>query len=77
MNKWECLKHNYIDKDIKIIPIQVNKKIPLIPKWNQDCSSDKMQKVCISSGAISFSAASVICFMLSGILILIPPFLVL
>lgn len=43
MNKWDFLKQNYIDKKIKIIPIQPNKKIPMIPKWNEDCSCDFMQ----------------------------------
>ena len=43
MNKWEKLKSNYIDKGIKIIPIQPNNKIPMISKWNEECSSDFMQ----------------------------------
>ena len=43
MNKWEKLKTNYINKNIKIIPIQPNNKIPMIAKWNEDCSSDFMQ----------------------------------
>ena len=43
MNTWEKLKSNYVDKGIKIIPVQPNKKIPMIPKWNEDCSSNFMQ----------------------------------
>lgn len=43
MDKWEKLKNNYIDKGIKIIPIQPNNKIPMISEWNKDCSSDFMQ----------------------------------
>lgn len=43
MNKWEILKNNYINKGIKIIPIQPNAKIPMISEWNKDCSSDFMQ----------------------------------
>lgn len=43
MDKWEKLKNNYIDKGIKIIPIQPNNKIPMISKWNEECSSDFMQ----------------------------------
>lgn len=43
MDKWEKLKSNYIDKGIKIIPIQPNNKIPMISKWNEECSSDFMQ----------------------------------
>ena len=43
MDKWEKIKNNYIDKNIKIIPIQPNNKIPMISEWNKDCSSDFMQ----------------------------------
>lgn len=43
MNKWEIIKSNYIDKDIKIIPIIPNGKTPLIDKWNEDLSSDYWQ----------------------------------
>ena len=43
MTKWEKIKNSYIDKDIKIIPIRPNEKIPMIDKWNEQCSSDYMQ----------------------------------
>ncbi len=43
MSKWESLENNYIKKGIKIIPIIPNKKIPMIEKWNEDCSSDRLQ----------------------------------
>lgn len=43
MSKWESLQKNYINKGIKIIPIIPNKKIPMIPEWNKDCSSDMLQ----------------------------------
>lgn len=43
MNKWESLKKHYIDNNIKIIPILPNQKIPMIEKWNKDCSSDYFQ----------------------------------
>jgi hypothetical protein len=43
MNKWESIKTNYIDKNIKIIPIIPNQKIPMIERWNEECSSDMLQ----------------------------------
>ena len=43
MTKWESLENNYIKKGIKILPIIPNKKIPMIEKWNEDCSSDRLQ----------------------------------
>lgn len=43
MGKWDVVKHMYIDKGIKIIPIIPNQKIPLIDKWNKECSSDLLQ----------------------------------
>lgn len=43
MNKWESLKNNYINKNIKIIPIIPNQKIPIIERWNEECSSDQLQ----------------------------------
>ena len=43
MTKWEILKNKYIDNDIKIIPIVPNNKIPMISKWNNECSSDYFQ----------------------------------
>ena len=43
MTKWESLENNYIKKGIKILPIIPNKKIPMIEKWNEDCSCDRLQ----------------------------------
>lgn len=43
MSKWDFLKENYIDKGLKIFPIQPNGKTPLISNWQNDCSSDYFQ----------------------------------
>lgn len=43
MSKWDKLRTKYIDKNIKIIPILPNQKIPAIEKWNEYCSSDFFQ----------------------------------
>lgn len=43
MSKWEYLKTNYIDKGLKIFPIEKNGKTPLIDNWQNDCSCDYFQ----------------------------------
>lgn len=43
MDKWKYIKENYIDKGLKIFPVQKNGKVPLIDNWLKDCSSDYMQ----------------------------------
>lgn len=43
MDKWEYIKTNYIDKGLKIFPIVKNGKIPLIDKWQEECSCDYFQ----------------------------------
>lgn len=43
MSNWDFLKENYIDKGLKIFPIQPNGKTPLISNWQNDCSSDYFQ----------------------------------
>ena len=43
MNKWEKLNDNYLQYGLKIFPVQKNGKTPLIPKWQESCSSDYMQ----------------------------------
>lgn len=43
MSNWDFLKKNYIDKGLKIFPIQPNGKTPLISNWQNDCSSDYFQ----------------------------------
>lgn len=43
MNDWEFIKNNYIDKKIKIFPIQRNGKTPMIEKWQENCSCDYFQ----------------------------------
>lgn len=43
MTKWDYLKKNYIDKNLKIFPIEPNGKKPLIENWMNECSSDYMQ----------------------------------
>lgn len=43
MTKWEFLKDNYIDKDLKIFPVIPNGKTPMIEKWQEECSSDYFQ----------------------------------
>lgn len=43
MNKWEYIKDNYINKGLKIFPIESNGKKPMIENWMNDCSSDYMQ----------------------------------
>lgn len=43
MNNYKILKTNYLDKGLKIFPVIENKKEPMIPAWQIDCSSDKLQ----------------------------------
>lgn len=43
MNTWEYIKDNYINKGLKIFPIEPNGKKPMIENWMNDCSSDYMQ----------------------------------
>ena len=43
MNTWEYIKDNYINKGLKIFPIESNGKKPMIENWMNDCSSDYMQ----------------------------------
>lgn len=43
MNKWQYLKENYIDKGLKIFPVEANGKKPLIENWLNDCSCDYFQ----------------------------------
>lgn len=40
---WEILNKNYVNTGLKIFPIVNNGKTPLIPKWQEDCSSNFMQ----------------------------------
>lgn len=42
-NKWEKLNKKYLQLGLKIFPVQVNGKTPLIQAWQADCSSDYMQ----------------------------------
>ena len=42
-NKWDKLNCNFVNKGLRIIPIQENKKIPLISDWRNECSSNFMQ----------------------------------
>jgi hypothetical protein len=43
MNKWNFIKENYIDKGLKIFPVEKNGKTPMIEKWQEDCSCDYFQ----------------------------------
>lgn len=43
MNKWDFIKTNYIDKGLKIFPIQKNGKTPMIENWQNECSCDYFQ----------------------------------
>lgn len=43
MSKWEFIKENYIDKGLKIFPVEKNGKKPLIENWQNDCSCDYFQ----------------------------------
>lgn len=43
MDKWKYIKENYIDKHIKIFPVEPNGKKPLIENWQNDCSYDYFQ----------------------------------
>lgn len=43
MSKWEYIKENYIDKGLKIFPVEKNGKKPLIDNWQNECSCDYMQ----------------------------------
>lgn len=45
MSKFNFIKKNFIDKNIKIFPVMENKKLPLIDAWQKDCSSDLQQIV--------------------------------
>lgn len=42
MQDWEIIRNNYINK-LKIFPLKPNSKLPLVSKWNIDCSSDFFQ----------------------------------
>lgn len=43
MSKWEYIKTNYIDKGLRIFPVEPNGKTPLIENWQNDCSCEYMQ----------------------------------
>lgn len=43
MKSYKTLKTNYLDKKLKIFPVIENKKEPMIPAWQIDCSCDKLQ----------------------------------
>ncbi len=43
MNTYKILVENYVNKGLKIFPIIENKKEPMIPAWQVDCSCDKLQ----------------------------------
>lgn len=43
MSNWEFIKENYIDKGLKIFPVEKNGKTPMIEKWQEDCSCDYFQ----------------------------------
>lgn len=43
MKTYQALKLNYLDKGLKIFPVIENKKEPMIPAWQIDCSCDKLQ----------------------------------
>ena len=43
MSKWEYIKTNYIDKGLRIFPVESNGKTPLIENWQNDCSCEYMQ----------------------------------
>lgn len=40
---YSDLKNNFLDKHLKIFPVVANKKEPMIPAWQFECSSDKLQ----------------------------------
>jgi hypothetical protein len=42
MKNWNFIRDKYID-NLKIFPIKENSKLPLIPKWQLECSSDFFQ----------------------------------
>lgn len=42
MQDWEIIRNKYIDR-LKIFPIKENSKLPLVSKWNIDCSFDFFQ----------------------------------
>lgn len=43
MNKYSILKKNFLDKGLKIFPVVPNKKEPLIPAWQIECSCERLQ----------------------------------
>lgn len=43
IDKWNYLKENYIDRGLKIFPVEVNGKKPLIENWMNNCSCDYFQ----------------------------------
>lgn len=43
MNNYKILKDFYLNKGLKIFPVISNKKEPMIPAWQIDCSCDKLQ----------------------------------
>lgn len=43
MNKYKFLNDNFLNNNLKIFPIQENKKIPLVSHWKEDASCDRLQ----------------------------------
>lgn len=43
MNKYNFLKNNFLENNLKIFPLYENGKIPLVSHWKEDASCDKMQ----------------------------------
>ena len=43
MSNYKKIKENFLDKSLKIFPVVENKKEPMIPAWQIDCSCDKLQ----------------------------------
>ena len=42
-NHWEVINKLFISQGLMIFPVRENNKLPLIEKWNTDCSSNFMQ----------------------------------
>lgn len=42
MTKWDIINETYLKKGLKIIPLDEN-KVPILPNWLQECSSEYMQ----------------------------------
>ena len=45
VSRWKKINDNFLKNNLKIIPIQANSKIPLLPDWRNECSCDCLQVV--------------------------------